>query len=293
MALSSGQSMNTLICNRCGNTISASVTTYESFTIYCQACNALMSQEMLSIKKKNEQLSMENMAFKQKQDNVDQTISKLKSRTETIEKAYMDEASDRLEIRAQRDWARNAIMFWKSFLDHWKVKASCQFCTANVPCQTMKLIEEQALLATPQWECEDCKKKESDCAVMKTAIISWNENQRHVRNCHECTIALNNLSSCDTQRDLFRTMSRAMSNAENSEAGNQLLNKLFHIIKDFSFLGEGAAIMFDGGVYHVIKLDIRKMKSSDVNYLSVGQDPKTALDKAKHIQTLETLQHSV
>lgn len=293
MALNSGQSsmnamnaMPQIPCGRCGSAINGAANILDPFIIYCQACAALTSQESMSQQKKIEQLTSQNNNLKMKQDTFDMEIAKHKARAESIEKAYNDESNDRLAMRADRDWARNALLFWKSFLDHQKVSKTCPYCSKFESCPALKEIETQAMSATPQWKCAGCEEREAGTAVMERAVREIMEFMKHEGACNKCGHV-----ACDFGKDLFRSAQRLASNALLDGGGSRLLARLASSMNDFSFLGENTAILYSKGKYQVVKVDPKKIMTGDVVLLSSSNTPKNAVDLARRQQEITATDH--
>jgi hypothetical protein len=284
MALSTNMGGSVVACARCGCGIAGSTALLDPFAIYCQSCVAITQQEVFSLQKQIEKLTNENKLLKAKQENYDLEFGRARAKSESIEKAYQEESTERLNIRAERDWARNALLFWKSFLDHQKTAKTCPYCSKFEPCPMIKEIETQATSATPQWKCALCEEREAEMAMMQKALGEVRNFLGHEQRCGKCGHAV-----CDFGKELYRTATKMSEQAASNGGGSRLLAKMNSMIGDFSFLGDNAALMYSRGKYQVIKIDPKKIMVGDVVILSTSDNPKHSVEIAKrHQETMAT-----
>ena len=277
-----------VMCGRCGGHMLGTVLIQEStFVILCTSCKMIMDQETLSLSKQLNEYKKENQNLKVRQENHDNEVQRLKSRVEFYQKAYETETSDRIELRVDRDMARNAIQFWKVFLEHWKTIKACAFCSKFQPCPVMKMTEEQAVSATPEWNCETCKKKDEQMSTMRNASESAHEHFRHMQKCSKCGEL-----PCPTGRETYLFAVKHLENALQSNGGKSILDKLSRSVQDFSFLGDYSAILYYEGEYRTLRLDPRKIQMGQIKILSTSPSLKEALEMAKNAQMVETVHHA-
>lgn len=261
-------------CARCGNTVSVND---DPAYCYCGTCDKIVKQEISSLQKKIASYEKEISLLRDQVANLENSSSMALSKMKTVESAYSDEAKERLQIRVERDEARNAIMCWKSMVDHMKAKASCAQCTAGLPCQILKLLGDQVNSQTPKWDCPDCVEKLSSIAALTNVLLMYQKFVSHRQGCVTCSEFGRHF--CSAGEEYMKSFTRESKKAGSpSIMVSELWQKLSKSIETLAMFGDGSSLILMNGKYYVARLN--NMRLGDMKVLGSGHNPKEACEMA-------------
>lgn len=253
-----------LYCNRCSAPVKVG---NDQWYVNCQSCNQIVGTEMKalqnSLHKTKEELSLakstnEALGLKAQQAANDAAM---------LEKAYQEEAPKFLKAKADLFQAKSATHIWKTIYDHSTL--GCIYCK-NGTCMTMANLKQQAAAETPEWKCEPCEEQVAASAFLRKAAEDMKPYMKHFQNCGECR-------NCKDGVILYKEAEASWRSSMGTLEGKAAANRLRSGITDLSFLGAGAAILFDGEEYILVKLDMQRFRMMDLNVQGHGETPYAAI----------------
>ena len=202
-------------------------------------------------------------------------LEESRRRCKATEQSHSDLCDQISRNHRENAYFKEVLELWKQSHQH-EVSGSC-VCTARRPCNELAALREAAMSETPEYKCPKCETNEPAFAAMKSVIEKAYEALRHY--CEVCEKT--GIQSCAVRKDLIKEALDEIRLQGDRSLGNQFLKKMKNGLHDFSFLGEGIAILYLHGRYNLVSLDLNALRERGVELtlLSVESSPKAAVER--------------
>lgn len=247
--------------------------------IYCASCLKLVQTEMAGDKHKisilSEKLSEAEHSLSISRDILSSNQKMMKATAEAASHMGLEE----LRLRAELSRTKASLTAWRIYHEHLKSRKSCTPCRNGMDCDLLKHLEMEALSDSPDVKCEKCEKLEAWGAASKQVMMKLFNLFDHDRCCTSC--------SRRPKRQCFEGMemlqglnSMAKAQLSDDQVGVRILRRLEGSVQDFSILGQGATVLFDGQGYKVMKVDWSLVPIEVGRILSFSPTLKDAINHA-------------
>jgi hypothetical protein len=194
---------------------------------------------------------------------------------------------DKLALKADRIMANNAVRAWLSYRDHVKISSHCIPCRAGSMCIELTSLEKNAVSELPKVVCPDCDSRDKEILMLRDAVSEYFKLLKHTGVCEQCNSTEGQM--CWVSGDIRTSISLKMNRSSAQPYSYSLYKRLLESAGQFSVFGDGSAILYHGGRYKFIKVNLKEIPIGSCEHLSEGGTPGDAVENAmKYIASSST-----